>query len=121
VIKNVTEADLLRHLTLDFNELNFNTSEQNKQRKHITKVDWTVQYNKSRLHSSASLRLTITQQNSTTSTSNQRRAIKHKSLFKRGKGKFLTISPTNKNKQKSKCSRLNRPFPITVRGSPLSR
>jgi len=26
----VTEADLLRHLTLGFNELNFNTSEQNK-------------------------------------------------------------------------------------------
>ena len=29
----VTEADLLRRLTLGFNELNFNTSEQNKQRK----------------------------------------------------------------------------------------
>jgi len=26
----VTEADLLRRLTLGFNELNFNTSEQNK-------------------------------------------------------------------------------------------
>jgi len=26
----VTEADLLRRLTLGFNEVNFNTSEQNK-------------------------------------------------------------------------------------------
>jgi len=29
-VEGVTEADLLRRLTLGFNELNFNTSEQNK-------------------------------------------------------------------------------------------
>jgi len=30
MLGSVTEADLLRRLTLGFNELNFNTSEQNK-------------------------------------------------------------------------------------------
>jgi len=51
-------------------------------------------------------------------STDQRRAINHESPFKRGK--FLTISPTNKNKQKGKCFRLYRPFPVAVRGSSLS-
>jgi len=50
VIELVTEADLLRRLTLGFNELNFNTSEQKQvEKRQITKN------NKSRLYSSASL------------------------------------------------------------------
>jgi len=74
----VTEADLLRRLTLGFNS--WTSTHLNKTSREKINYEEYGQF-------SVTSRLRIAEQNGTTSTSNQRRAIKHKSPFKRGKGK----------------------------------